>query len=293
MRGCGLDQGEVGMFHLTMPAFFKALLFLGAGSLIHAFHTQDIWEMRAPGLIKHMPVTSLTFLIATFALMGLPPFSGFYSKEEVLMAAQNAPTSLFYIAMAVVFLTAFYMGRLLTALLFFKRDAHAHIHEADWKMTLPLTILGIFSAVGGFLPIKSLLSMHPATHSGTSALLWTSLVLAAGGFFLSVLVHARNKEGLFRFKPFKLIETALKRKYFFDDVYDLLISKIQDNLARLADFFERIVVVEGGVNGTANSTRRIGDLLRKFQTGIVQFYALLFVLGTLALIGFFGLGGHP
>lgn len=290
----GQNSPEAGMFHLTTHAFFKALLFLGAGSLIHAFHTQNIWEMKTPQLIKKMPVTAVTFLIATFALMGIPPLSGFYSKEAVLAAAAGGPQPVFWISLVVVFLTAFYMGRLLVAL-FAKSnrpDSHAHVHESDWRMSLPLLVLGICSIFGGFLPIADLFGHSASGHHGDSSLVYLSLGFALSGFLLSWLFYSKRPDGLSGmlsvFKPF---DHLLKHKYFFDDLYDLFIRYVQDNIARVSDLFERWIVVEGAVNGTAKGTRGIGDILRKLQTGSVQFYVLLFAGGFTFLVYLLILGG--
>ncbi len=291
----GLGHVEAGMFHLTTHAFFKALLFLGAGSLIHALHTQNIWEMPTEkGLIREMPVTSITFLLGTFALMGIPPLSGYFSKEEILAAA-HSNSIIFIMAMTTVFFTAFYMGRLCT-LVFFrpapkhdKHDPHSHhhAHEAGWKITVPLLILGIFSVIAGFLPIKKLISsgevIHEASHPSYLAAM--SLTLAISGFVLAFFLFYKKKHST-KGGAFTLPQIILQHKYFFDDLYDALILYVQENIARLSDLFERIVMVETGMNGTARNTAKVGDILRKLQTGVVQFYALVFAIGVTAGIYF-------
>jgi len=291
----GLRSSEAGMFHLTTHAFFKALLFLGAGSLIHAMHTQSIWDMNERStsfgsLLGKMPVTGITFLIATAALMGIPPFSGFFSKEEILNVAHQGPELMYWMAMAVVFLTAFYMGRLVTVVFFSFRknhdDGHHPIHESNWKMALPLIILAVLSAIGGYLPIRDILPDQMALEE-SHAVAQLSLILAALGFGLSfILYQIRPKQGFssFLLYPFQAI---LEKKYFFDDLYDLMIKYIQENIARVSDLFERWVVVKFAVNGTAYFTRACGDTLRKLQTGVVQFYAFLFTAGITALIVLF------
>jgi NADH-quinone oxidoreductase subunit L len=292
----GLGSPEAGMFHLTTHAFFKALLFLGAGSLIHSMHTQDIWEMgtmvRAEGgrftLFKKMPVTAFTFLIGTLALMGIPPLSGFFSKEEILAAANHGPKVLFFIAMATVFLTAFYMGRVFT-LVFLPQeraaghghghddDSHHGIHEGDWRITVPLIILAVLSVIGGYLPIKELLADghgHHGAHHGFDALAVLSLVL-----------YRRRTHGIQDSVPaLRAPGAVLSRKYFFDDLYDALIKYVQEAIARVCDIFERYVVVEWTVNGLARSVRSWGHMARKLQTGVVQFYALFFTLGIALMI---------
>ncbi len=275
----GLGNREAGMFHLTTHAFFKALLFLGAGSLIHGMHTQNIWEMRTkPGNIKSMPVTSIAFLIGTAALMGIPPLSGFYSKEEVLAAASHGPHILFYVALTVVFLTSFYMGRLCT-LVFFNQGSktHGHAHESDKIILLPLILLAIFSAIAGFLPIKSFIEgiSHEALH-GPEWLKGASILIALSGFAVSWLLYSKKSGPSTRQS---WANTLLSQKYYFDAFYDALIKVIQENLAAFFDWFERQAVVRLAVNGTAAVTQFAGRTLTKLQTGAVQFYALAVSIG--------------
>ncbi len=280
----GLGNAGAGMFHLTTHAFFKALLFLGAGSLIHALHTQDIWDMPdEKGLLKSMPVTSWTFLIGTAALMGIPPFSGFFSKEAVLAAAFHGPKLLLFFAMLTVLCTSFYMGRLCT-LVFFRRAHELHgrhsAHESGWPMALPLIILAVFSIGAGFLPIPGFLGFH-AEHEGGGIIQVLSIILAVSGFILAfVIFRGRQPQPLQNFWA-----EVLEKKYFFDDFYDTVVIKgIQESLGAASDWFERKVVVEQGANGTARLTRSLGNLLRKLQTGAVQFYALVFSIGVTLLL---------
>jgi NADH-quinone oxidoreductase subunit L len=305
----GLRSSEAGMFHLTTHAFFKALLFLGAGSLIHALHAQDIWEMRSPAakqgfmptLFKKMPITSFTFFIGTLALMGIPPLSGYFSKEELLAVAYNASLPLFWIAVTTVFLTAFYMGRLLTVVFFRQKlfeeirpsVTHAQdtsIHEPDWRILIPLVVLAFFSAFGGYLPIRELLPDRTVFET-PHALEQMSIILALGGFASAFLIYCFVPRSALQTPLIRLPEYILQRKYFFDDLYDFLIRVVQENLARLSDAFERWIIVETGVNGTARLTQICGDFLRKLQTGMVQFYALLFTGGVTAVIFAFILWG--
>jgi len=293
----GLHAAGAGMFHLTTHAFFKALLFLGAGSLIHAFHTQNIWEMRTPDLTRKMPVTAVTFLIGTLALMGIPPLSGFYSKEAILAVASHGAAPMFWLALTVVFLTAFYMGRLFVALWLGAKNQLASqrsIHEADWRMQVPLCVLGLFAMGGGFLPVTRLLEHAHTEHAhGPAWLLWGALGLAVAGFVSAVCLYRTDRAGLSsKIKALKGPVQVLKMKYYFDTFYDFWIAKVQENVAYAADLFERYVIVESGVNGTAAFTRFCGDLLRRFQTGSVQFYALLFCTGIAAGLAILILGGR-
>jgi len=298
----GRGHVEAGMFHLTTHAFFKALLFLGAGSFIHAMHTQSIWDMGAYGqkkflaLFKKMPVTSLTFIAGTLALMGIPPTSGFFSKEEILAAAHGGPQLMFICAAVVVFLTAFYMGRLsgavfLPGTIHLSHTAGHHEphapHEPDWRMLLPLAVLGVLALIGGFLPIRELLPEAHGHHEGGSFLLILSLSLAGAGFLLGILLFRNHDESRVSTGLAAVPRTLLERKFFFDDAYDWLIQNVQERTASFCDLFEKIVVVELGANGIARLARGAGSTARKLQTGIVQFYALVFTAGLGLLIYFF------
>lgn len=307
----GLSNAEAGIFHLTMHAFFKALLFLGAGSLIHAFHSQNIWDMgarvQAEGgrfyLFKAMPFTSFTFLIGTLALMGIPPLSGFYSKEAILAAASHSSAPLFTLAMITVFLTAFYNGRLFT-LVFLpaKRssaahDAHAHpLHEGGPAMVLPLVILAVLSVFGASLPVKEWLAAaphapHGAAHHGFDSLAILSLAAAAAGFLLAAGLYFKRTQSLRQsVKVLAAPGKVLDRKYFFDEVYDRVISGGQDKAARYTDVLERYAFVEWTVNGLGRITRSLGDQLRRLQTGIVQFYGFVIVVGVTAILYIFMAG---
>ncbi len=283
----GLGNANAGMFHLTTHAFFKALLFLGAGSLIHAMHTQDIWEMSGKKLFAKMPLTSWTFLLGTLALMGIPPLSGFFSKEEILESAAGAPGPLACLALAVVFLTSAYMGRLFT-IVFFRPaqrdlpDSEAPVHESPWPMTLPLVILAAFSCLGGLLPAENILgkSHGVSGHESSHILVYVSLSLAVSGFGIAYFLYRRKRS------PNKLLfpATILERKYFFDDLYDAFIRYVQENIAAASDWFERIVIVEWAANGTATLSKVFGNLLRQLQTGRVQNYALFFTAGLTLIV---------
>ena len=303
----GLRSSEAGMFHLATHAFFKALLFLGAGSLIHALHTQNIWKMArvsrdtAGGLFKKMPITSWSFLFGTLALLGIFPTSGYFSKDEILIVAADGPVLLYGMALATVFFTAFYMGRLLTVVFGSEKkhvpaaqphEPHPHpIRESGPRMAIPLIVLAIFSVIGGLLPIRELLPDRTFFEESYSI---TRLAhfLAMGGFLLAYLIYRRRLEGASEAWPIlRPVKFLLDRKYFFDDLYDLLIRHVQENFARLSDGFERVVIVKLGVNGAARMLRGVGDLLRKLQTGVVQFYATFFAAGVTVLIYLWILGG--
>lgn len=310
----GLADAEAGIYHLTMHAFFKALLFLGAGSLIHAFHSQDIREMGARVyseghgsrfyLFKALPFTSLTFLIGTLALIGVPPLSGFFSKEAVLAAASHGPAPLFVLALTTVFLTAFYNGRLFTIVFLpAKRSSsaghdHGHLlHESGPAMVLPLLVLAVLSVFGAALPVKSWLAQAGAhaheVHHGFDSLAWISIATALSGFLLAAILYW-GRAGRLRDSVPALSSPGqiLERKYFFDEVYDRLVCGGLDRKARAADIVERYVFVEWTVNGLGRITRAFGDQLRRLQTGVVQFYAFTFLIGLTLLVYLFTAAGN-
>ncbi|MBU3758830.1 MAG: NADH-quinone oxidoreductase subunit L [Candidatus Omnitrophica bacterium] len=304
----GVSDAQAGILHLTMHAFFKALLFLGAGSLIHAFHSQDIREMGARVLhegrgsrlylFKALPVTSLTFLIGTVSLIGLPPFSGFFSKEEVLAAAAHGPAFLFGLALATVLVTAFYNGRLFTIVFLpgGKTSSHAShaehpLHEGSPAMTVPLILLAVLSVFGSALPIHAWLSSgkepsHVAPH-GLDPLALISVGAALLGFASAALVYWKRSGRLRDALPW-LAQPArvLEHKYFLDDIYDRWVCGALEKKARAADLLERYVITEWTINGLGRLARWIGGGLRSFQTGVVQFYALTFLIGALTILFF-------
>jgi len=202
-------------------------------------------------------------------------------------------------ALATVFFTAFYMGRLFTVVFVGWRkkrgvisDVHFHpLKEADWKITLTLVVLGIFSVAGGLLPIRELLPDRTFFEESFSLTQLTQ-ILAAGGFLFAFLVYQGRLHGASEsFPALKLPKFVFDRKYFFDDAYDFLIRHVQENMARACDWFERKIVVDLWVNGTARMVRTAGDGLRQFETGVVQFYAAIFTIGVTILMTLFILVG--
>jgi NADH-quinone oxidoreductase subunit L len=276
----GLASGEAAMFHLFTHAFFKALLFLGAGSIIFMLHhEQDIWKMG--GLAGKMAITFLTFLVGTLALIGCPPFSGFWSKDAILALAYERNTAVFAIALFTAFLTAFYMVRLLVVVFWGKpRSNQARSgFESPWIMLIPLLLLALpaFAAGFGFAATRFL----PLPEDKHAGLLVPSL--ATGAMVLGVLlavVFYRSREA----DPLNV--GVLRRKFYFDELYAWLIRNTQDLLARISGFFDRWIIDAGGVRGASSGTWSAGALLRLLQVGNLQAYAFLFGLGVVGLIYF-------
>lgn len=288
----GLGNTHAGMFHLTTHAFFKALLFLGAGSLIHAMHTQNIWEMPKYGpLLLRMPVTSFTFLVGTVALMGVPPTSGFFSKEEIIAQAFGGPKPIFIISLVTVFLTAFYMSRLCTIVFFTlnagKAHGHEHAdhpaHESSWLILFPLLILGVLSVAGWSLPLDLFLPQMPHEHHAPEHLKNMVLAISGCGFFAGFGIYLLKKESPANSGLVKA-GLPLNRKFFFDDLYDALIQYVQEITAWASAEFENHIIVRFFANGTAHLSQTAGRLLTRLQNGLVQFYTLLFATGVTLII---------
>jgi NADH-quinone oxidoreductase subunit L len=297
----GLASPTPAMFHLTTHAFFKALLFLGAGSVIHAMHhEQDIWKMGA--LRDKLPTTWKTFLIGTLALAGIWPLSGFYSKDSILAAAADRKPMLFALAVFVAALTAFYMFRLVFVVFFgpAKSKGATHAHESPPVMTWPLVVLAFFSVVGGFIGIDSfvgkVLSPGEAHHGG-----WLESILQPFGHnllaamfgILAALAGISLAATLYwnaTIDPLAArlgwIARAMRNRFYFDEFYSWLISITHETLAKLADWFDRWIIAGLGVRGAHGTTEIFGRVLRLVQTGNLQTYAFLFALGVAVVLFF-------
>ena len=304
VMGVGLAAPQAGMFHLTTHAFFKALLFLGAGSVIHAMHhEQDIWKMG--GLCKKMPVTYWTFMVGTMALAGVWPLSGFFSKDAILAAAQHYSLPLFILGVSVAALTTFYMFRLVfVAFLGGERTHEAgHAHESPWVMIWPLRILAVFSIIGGVIGVEALFGgmlkpgaehphgllaqlVYPFQHAPVAAL--SGLAAFGIGLFAAWTFYARAKEDPL---PAKLggLSRAMSNRFYFDELYEATVIKVHDTMAAVTDWFDRWLIGFAAVRGISSGTDLFGRALRLVQNGNLQTYAFLFVLGV-ALVLFFVLG---
>ena len=296
----GLSGPTPAMFHLTTHAFFKALLFLGAGSVIHGLHEeQDIWKMG--GLKQKMPVTFWTFIIGTLALSGVPPFSGFYSKDSILAQALGQKNYLlFAVATFVAALTTFYMFRLFfVAFLGEARNEKAkHAHESPAVMTLPLVVLAVLAVVGGFIGITNNYGSQFASEQKTLSLAEQVLepllnpvpmlcglgAVAIGLFGALVLYKTAVTDPL----PVKLggLATAMKNKFYFDELYESTVIPLHDGIASVVEVFDRWIVEGACIGLIRGGTDLSGRLLRLVQTGNLQTYAFLFVFGVAVLLYF-------
>ena len=277
----GLGGPLQGMYHLTTHAFFKALLFLGAGSVIYALHhEQNIWKMR--GLLKQMPITGWTFLIGTLALSGIFPLSGFWSKDEILALASEHNKLLYCVGSLTSALTAFYMGRLFWTAFWGKAD-HGHAHESPAVMTFPLIFLAVLSVGGGFIGIPHFLFPEAAHPELNIAVAVISSVAAILGLTASYLIYSQHPSRDPLETKLGFIYPILKNKYYFDAVYGWYVDHVQQRVAMIFVRFENVIIVRYGVHGLTDIARSSGNMMRSLQTGLVQFYALVYVLGVVYL----------
>ncbi|MCZ6688574.1 MAG: NADH-quinone oxidoreductase subunit L [Planctomycetota bacterium] len=292
MLALGVEGTPAATFHLTTHAFFKALLFLCAGSVIHKLHTQDIFEMG--GLLKSMRTTSITFLIGAGALVGFPFSSGFFSKDEILAATREASLPLYILAAATAFLTAVYVGRV--AVVAFLGEPRGRRADSDSPavMTIPLIVLALFalglggiSFMGGFSGfIHGHAGDHTGSFHGNVALLSTGLMSL--GLLLSWFLYRSGPERAEALASnLRPIHTLLLRKYYVDEAYLWIVRHGNDGLARLSLAFDRSLLIGTLVNGTGATVRGLGRVAREFQTGRVRTYGTYFLLGLAAVIYLF------
>jgi NADH-quinone oxidoreductase subunit L len=311
----GVGAYTTGVFHVMTHAFFKALMFLGAGSVIHGMHhEQDIKRMG--GLKKHMPVTHFTFLIGVLAIAGIPFFSGFFSKDEILWFTflNGGPVMWGLLALG-AFITAFYMWRLYT-LTFLGEERfdhhHVHPHESPKSMTMPLVILAVLSALGGLLgvphvighalhipnlleewlhPIMAqstmILPQHTGDHASTEIMLMvTSVIIALTGIFLARGLYAKGlAKATSLASSAKGVYKLLWNKYWVDEAYFALI--VDPIMATSRDFLWKVVdvrVIDGLVNGSARSVNAVSGVLRRLQSGVAQNYAILMMAGIVVIV---------
>ncbi len=298
--GLGVGAYTGAVFHVMTHAFFKALLFLGAGSVIHAMHhEQDIRKMG--GLKKYLPITHITFLIGCIAISGIPPFSGFFSKDEILAAAYAHNPVYWGIGVATAGLTAFYMFRLYatTFLGSFRgtqEQAH-HLHESPTAMTIPLIILAILSVVGGLVGIPESLGGHHSLHQFLSPVLLTevkyetthsteymlmglSVAIAATAIVIAIVTYSKKPQISNSTGFGKLLEN----KWYIDELYDAIIVK---PLGSLASFLKNVIEksgIDAAVNGVGKLVNYSSRQLRLLQNGQVGGYILLMVLGMIVIV---------
>ena len=321
--GCGVGAYAAGISHLVTHAFFKALLFLGAGSVIHAiqhahehagYHgdPQDIRYMG--GLRRKLPTTYWTFAVACFAIAGIPPLSGFFTKDEIIwMSFASGHTGIGIVALAAAAMTAFYMFRLLY-LTFHgywrgRREQEDHLHESPKVMTLPLAVLGVLSVIGGWIMIPKALGggmqfehfLEPSfriarelaieyghlSHGAEYLVMGISIVLAIGGVLFARAWYIQNPDAPKRLAArVKSIHTLLLNKYYVDEAYNFAVV---ETVLGVADGFWKVFdikIIDGLVNGTAKLFEGLGSVIRRIQTGLVSNYALMMAIGIIVVVGY-------
>ncbi len=279
----GLLAGEAGMFHLFTHAWFKALLFLGSGAVIHAcHHEQNIWKMG--GLLKKMPITGITFFLGFAALIAVPFTSGFFSKELILEAAHEKEPILFWIAAFVAVLTPFYMTRLFViAFLGKAKSKNAdHAHEVSPLMFIPLVVLSILALIAGYGFVNAYAPAAPE-HAGEfhlNFLFWVSaiaLIIGAGAGF--ILYAGKDKD------PLSI--PLFKNRFYIDAIYDnYLVRYFQDAFAAIVHFFDEFLINGLLVGGLSRGAASTGNLFRKLQSGQLQAYSFAFGFGVILVIYF-------
>jgi NADH-quinone oxidoreductase subunit L len=315
--GVGCGAYAAGMFHLVTHSFFKALLFLGSGSVIHALSgEQDVRGMG--GLKKFLPVTYLTFLIGTLAISGIPPLSGFFSKDEILSALyERGYTIHWVVGVVTAVLTAFYMMRLY--LLTFEGETRLpeevkhHVHESPYSMTIPLLVLGLLSLIGGYIGIPAFMGKilgiydsnmfeeflsssilldgikrveHPLF--GQWALVGFSTAAALLGIGLAIymyLIKPYSSDKLVKTPVISTVYSCSYRRWFVDELYNIVFVRTFIFLSRDILWANLdVTIIDGAVNGVASVARRMANILRTAQAGILRFYAALMALGAVAIL---------
>ena len=302
--GCSGYQGEqelgftASMFHLFTHAMFKALLFLGAGTVIHFVHSNEMRDMG--GLRKMLPLTHICFLIACLAIAGIPPFAGFFSKEAILLAAYHQHPGIYWLGLFTSGLTAFYMFRLYFNIFWAQDQDHhsAESHESSpaeggLNMKFPLLLLALGSLLSGLIQFGKFVSADGAELALPfhPAFALAPVLLSVAGILLAMYIYKRKSE-----KPRELV-TSLRglyllayNKFYFDEIYLFITRKVIFNLvARPAAWIDKNIV-DGLVNATGNTTRNLSEKIKWIQSGRLQQYALYFLIGIflLALLFIYG-----
>jgi NADH-quinone oxidoreductase subunit L len=297
----GVGVPGAAVFHLVTHAFFKALLFLGAGSVIHGLSGEQDME-RMGGLRREMPLTFATMTVGVLALAGVWPLSGFFSKDEILWGAFAAGVhpvpALGVVGLVVALLTAYYSGRLLFLTFFGEsrvtEHARHHLHESPSVMTVPLVVLALLAVVGGFLPVPAIVApvvggeAHGHAAHAPLGFMALALGLALGGLLLAWVLYGRLP-GLPMILAWRLggVYRFVREKFWIDELYAALVVR---PLFAFANLFARIVdprLIDGAANGAALFVGATAGLWRRAQTGNVQHYALSFLVGALVLLGWY------
>ncbi|MEJ2113595.1 MAG: proton-conducting transporter membrane subunit, partial [Flavobacteriaceae bacterium] len=273
------------MFHLFTHAMFKALLFLGAGSVIHAVHSNFLKDMG--GLRKYMPITNITFLIAALAISGVPPFAGFWSKDEILVAAFEHNKLIYYVAVFVAGLTAFYMFRIYFGIFWGKKKVFEHApKESPLSMTFPLIVLGFLSITAGFIPFSEFVTADKAGFEAHLNYPLAAIATSVGiiGIVLAWLFYKKENSLSDQYaKTFGPFYTWASDKFYFDEIYMFITKKIlfKRVSAPIAKFDKKYV--DGTMVGIGNKTVLTSEKIKGLQSGRVQDYAFAFISGVVII----------
>lgn len=288
------------MLYLLVHGFFKAMLFLGSGSVIHATEKQDVNELG--GLARKMPITAFTFFLGTLAMIGIIPLSGFWAKDEVLFAVEHEQSTVVYVVLlASLFITGLYMTRLfILTFLSEAKDKHVseHAHEGGPLMMLPLLILAVPTVVGGFIVFEAVGKALGFT-GGFGEIVWLeepekfkfhvdiailSTVLAGAGIVAGWILWQGTAQNATRVRQaFSPIATLLSNRYYIDDIYQWTINNIVLGVSKLIAWFDRVIVNDTGVDGSAGMTYLAGFGLKFTQTGRLPNYALAMAVGVVII----------
>jgi NADH-quinone oxidoreductase subunit L len=296
----GVGAYGVAVFHVYTHAFFKACLFLGAGSVIHALGgEQDIRKMG--GLARKIPITFVTFAIATVAIAGIPPFAGFFSKDEILWFAfaseHGGSPVLWALGSAAALMTSFYMFRLLWLTFLtpsrMSHDVEHHVHESPFSMTSALIVLALLSAVGGFVhvpeflePVLPLATAHESLEHLEHSLVYVAIAVAVAGFVLATLLYRQGlAKGDALAARFPRLHRLLGGKYYIDELYEAVLGRplhwISDRVfLGIGDRF----LIDGTLDGLAGLTRRAAGRLGRVETGQLQWYVAMAVIGIVGCL---------
>lgn len=278
------------LFHLFTHAMFKALLFLGAGSIIHAVHSNEMSAMG--GLRKYMPVTHITFLIACLAIAGIPPFSGFFSKDEILAACFQYSAAMGWIMTVIAAMTAFYMFRLYYGIFWGKENKELHAqhtpHESPLSMTFPLMFLAGVTCVAGFIPFGHFISANGESYTIhlNATVATTSVVIALLSIAVATWMYKKEQQPVADAlaKQFKTLHKAAYHRFYIDEIYQFITHKIIFRCISTPIAWWDRHVVDGFFDFLAWATQATSDEIRGLQSGQVQQYAYVFLCGALALI---------
>lgn len=303
----GVGAYDTALFHVVTHAFFKALLFLGAGSVIHAMSgEQDIRRMG--GLKGKLPVTHATFLIGTLAIAGIPPFAGFFSKDEILAATYGSSLPMFALLSITSVLTAVYMFRLYWLVFYgeFRGTEHqrTHLHESPVSMTFPLIVLAVLSTLGGFLGMPEIFHAPHLFSEFLAPVIWKSgahhpshtfeYILIGSSVAILILIYILTKNAYVKNQTLPEEDDAipagmprmLTNKYYVDELYHAVITKPLDAISAFAYKFIEGGLIDGVVNGTGKALNGFSGLLRYSQTGNIGGYIFSMVIGIILILLF-------